>query len=158
MATLYSFTINAYPFHPPSHQSQSTMRKTQKGQLTSTLPNSAGAPAVGPPACKKVTMWMQTSTRTYIHTHTMHARAHAHTHASPGHGEPTLPPMLLPPGVVGGQTTWALCFSWPQVIKWTPRVLTISCPSLFSAPLGTASLVCTPSEETTTELPRRVQH
>lgn len=67
MATLDSLIIYANPLR---HKFQFTMKKLQKRQLTSTLPNSAGAPAVGPPACKSFT---------YMHVHA-HVRIHIHTY------------------------------------------------------------------------------
>lgn len=133
------------------------MKKLQKRQLTSTLPNSAGAPAVGPPACKSrcdcrppacTHIHTRAHTCTHVYTHTMYM------HTPPGHGKPTLAPVLLPPGGWAAQPL-VLCLLWPQVINWTTQVLAISCPSLFSAALSTTSLVSTPQKRSPVSFPQR---
>lgn len=101
----------------PGQKFQFTMKKTRMGQLTSTLPNSAGPPAVGPPAQRSRCDCRPAHARACMHT--------AHTHSPPGHGKPTLPPMLLR----------VLCFWWLLVINWITQAVTVSCP-LFPAQLS----------------------
>lgn len=110
-------------------------------------------------------MWLQTTsmhthTCMYMHTCTyMYTRVCTHTHtmymhAPPGHGKPTMAPVLLPPGGWAAQPL-VLCLLWPQVINWTTQVLAISCPSLFSVALSTTSLVSTPQKRSPMSFPQR---
>lgn len=74
-ATRDRLITHANPLHR-SRKLQFIMKKTQMGQLTSTLPNSAGSPAVGPPAqksrCDCIPAHAHSNTRTCMQAHTIH--------------------------------------------------------------------------------------
>lgn len=90
------------------------------GQLPSTIPKSAGPPAVGPPAHNTVTMGVPTSTSTRIHTRAcMHIQ---HTRPSWAWWAHTAPNATAN-RVLGSQTSLVLCFSQLQLINGITRAL-----------------------------------
>lgn len=81
-------------------------KKRQKGQLTSTLPNSQG-----------LRLWdLAHRTSSWFDCRPESRHLHEHTPARSGHGR-AYPP-LVATRAGGSHASWVLCFSWLQVIPW----------------------------------------